>query len=146
VTIRPISHIDIDRTYALAFGTPELRVSSSFGFMDSDEFRAALLDSSSVSLCAADEGSVIGFIHASTRDLDLALEKHWACIVYLAVSPDFRHRGYARQLLAACLQELRRRGITHVYGWARAGGPIIPFLSAGGFSVGHEYVWMDAAL
>jgi predicted N-acetyltransferase YhbS len=146
VVITPASLRDCGPLYDLAASFPELRVSGTNAFMDRDELTAAVTDKAAVCLCARIDGGLVGFIYASTRDLDMPLSKHWACLVYLAVRPELRKRGIAGQLAEACLAELKRRGITHIYGWARVGGAVVPFMEKRGFTRGHEYVWMDRAL
>lgn len=146
VTIKPAQQSDLEELYQLALATPELQVSVSHSFMERDELAAAIIYPQGVLLCARLGEKLVGFVYANVGDLEIPLAAHWACLVYLAVLPEYRKQGIANQLAEVCLAELKKRGITNVYGWARAGGEIVKFLEKRGFTKGHEYVWMDKTI
>ena len=112
--------------------------------MDEDEFRIVLTHPCSTFLVAREGGQLAGFAYATTNDVERSTRTKWACLVYLVVLPAFRRKGVARQLCDATIAELRRRGITHLYGWANAESPaILAFMEQRGFALGHRYVWAD---
>jgi GNAT superfamily N-acetyltransferase len=95
------------------------------------------------------DGLPAGWVQAGPRDrlthltTDYGLEPDgevWAITCFL-VAPDARRRGLARQLLAASLEDLRRRGVRRVQAFPRRGhdlppedmwrGPEATFLEAG---------------
>lgn len=84
---------------------------------------------------SADEGGAhVGFLVA-------LLAGRSACIHHLVVAPEHRHRGVGTDLLARCFEELRRRGVERVGGFAH--GSIRLFLAGEGFREGGTYVWME---
>ena len=125
--------------------TPEFKVSSSGEFMEEDEFMAAIEDTSSVFLLAESGSEVLGFIYANRQDPERASKTKWACLVYLVVKQEYRGRGVAQKLYDSCIEELKKYGITRLYGWANSesDGSIIKFMRKNGFNEGHKYIWMD---
>ncbi len=146
--IRSVRPADFEALYAFAKTIPELRVSASFEFMDPDEFKLAMEASDGVFLCAEADGRPVGFVYANADDPEKrGSEKRWACLVYLAVDLAFRGRGIASTLYARCVEQLRGRGVTHLYGWANVeSGSIVEFMKKRGFAAGHRYMWMDKKL
>lgn len=143
ISIQKADQKDLDELYALALDTPELRVSATHEFMERDEFASAITNPNGVFLVARAANRIIGFVYSSMYDVELPPAMTWGCLVYLVVIPEYRKQGIAKQLTEACLKELKQRGMTHVYGWAKSGGGIIKFMEKHGFTKGHEYVWMD---
>lgn len=149
VTIRKIDAADVPALYALGLATPELQVAETDPFMEPDEFRDAVLATGSVSILAEAEGSPVGFIYASRNDAEKPGQAVWACLVYLAVDAQHRHRGIASALYDACAEELRKAGVKKLYGWAReeeGEKAIQDFLARKGFKPGHRYRWFDTDL
>ena len=148
--IRKAQGVDFFQLYELGKNTPELRVSATEEFMDPDEFVSAMGNRSGVFLLAEENSSgedseTIGFIYANTLDAERTLVKKWACLVYIVVKESHRGKGIAQQLYDACVSELKRFGVTHLYGWARVegNGAILEFMKIQNFSEGRKYVWMD---
>jgi len=149
MNIRKAELTDFAQLYELGNKTPELAVSSSDNFMEPDEFRWAITNPAGIFLLAEEDGQPIAFIYANKKDSDRPYQRdRWACIVYLAVSKDYRKRGIAQSLYSTCEQQLKGAGITKIYAWANAegDGAIIKFNLKQGFSEGHKYVWMDKEL
>lgn len=145
INIRKAAKKDFDALYALGKSTPELQASATEEFMDADEFLSVINSRENVFLIAVIDNIPVGFIYATTNDLDKPLRNKWACLVYLAVSPEYRKRGIAQKLYDACVAELKTRGIRHIYAWANceSDGAIIKFNKKQGFREGHKYIWMD---
>jgi|GEM_PF-618750 GNAT superfamily N-acetyltransferase len=143
--IRRATTDDLRPLYDLGLATPEFKVSGSHSFMEEDEFLSAIADKDGVFLMAEDNGRPVGFVYANWRDMERGPTTHWACLVYLVVDPSRRRAGIAQRLYDACLKELVRAGVRHVYGWANAesDGAIISFMRKNGFAGGHKYLWMD---
>ncbi len=148
IYLRTATSADFERLYALGKSTPEFQVSSSGEFMEPDEFRSAIANAEGVMLLAESGSDIAGFIYASWRDVERGPETRWACLVYLVVKGDYRHRGLAQRLYDACIEDLKKHGVNRLYGWAHAGGDgaIIAFLKKQGFQEGHKYVWMQKEL
>lgn len=145
--IRPARPPDFDKLYALAESVLELRVSARHAFMDPEEFRMSMASPDSVFLVAERDDNIAGFIYADSNDPEKrGAEKKWACLVYLAVAEQHRRQGVATALYEDCIAELKRRGVTHVYGWAGLTHPIAAFLQTHGFEAGRACIWMDRAL
>lgn len=143
--IRPATTADFDSLYELGKDTPELQVSATEEFMAPDEFRWALTDPNAVFLVAQEGDGLHGFVYATADDKEKPLPNKWACLVYLAVAPEFRRRGIATSLYAECVQKLKDMGMTDLYGWAHAqgSGGITQFMQGHGFQEGHLYRWMN---
>lgn len=126
--------------------SPELRVSSSDPILTKEEFLLRLHDPDYL-LLVAEEQTVCGFLLATMSDKDRPLQQRYACIVYLAVHPQFQHRGFGTQLLRSCEGLLQQKGITHLYTWASTEHPgIAALLSRAGFQSGKTYRWMEKKL
>ena|SRR3989344_1492867 len=143
--IRSASLDDFEELYSIGMNTPELQVSATEEFMDTDEFRWSITNPQGIFLLAEENQKIVGFIYANTKDIEKPFEKRYACLVYLVVVPEFRKQGVAKQLYTKCEIRLKEKGITHLYGWAHTEGDsrIIPFMKKQGFAEGHKYVWMD---
>jgi len=147
--IRSASLEDFEELYSIGINTPELKVSASEEFMDAEEFRWSIQNPHGIFLLAENDKptkKITGFVYANAKDtLERPLENKYACLVYLAVVPEFRQQGIAKQLYTDCERRLKEKGITHLYGWAHAEGDsnIIEFMRRQGFAEGHRYVWMD---
>ena len=148
MNIRPARLEEFEGLYEMGRNTPELRVSATEQFMDKDDFRQRIENPSHIFLVAEQEERVIGFICASTKDEDRPLQNRYACLVYIAILPEFRRQGVAQRLYTECERQLKERNITHFYGWANieGKGEIIQFLEKQGFAQGHKYLWMDKKL
>ncbi|SRR3989338_2684301 len=144
MNIRRATIDDFVVLYDLASKTPEFRASATEPFMSLDELRYCIGNPASVFLLAETEKSVVGFIYANTQDVERP--ERYACLVYLAVHPEHRRQGIAKRLYQQCEEELKQRGISYIYGWAKSGGKIIDFMKQEGFTEGHQYVWMDKKL
>lgn len=144
IAIRKALTSDFETVYALAKDTPELKVSGQFPFMEPNELKVVLTDPAALFLVAHKGSELAGFLYANTSDMEVPKNK-WACLTYLVVDPHYRKAGIASKLLDIGLDDLKQRGITHIYGWASLSGDkaIVDFLKRRGFIEGHEYVWMD---
>lgn len=142
-TIRSATAGDLDALYRLALATPELKTSESLDFMDRDELEAVIGNNECIFICAEAGDELVGFIFARMDDIDRPLAKHWACLVYVVVAPKWRGEGIATRLIERCTAQLRGRGVTNVYAWARMEGDVVPFLRGCGFDTGNVYRWMD---
>ncbi len=84
-------------------------------------------DRNSVILCADDDGTVIGFsvtcVSFDEGYLDL-----------VAVSPDYRRQGIARQLLVNTERELKSRGVTHIVLDVRISNPAVELYKSCGYA------------
>ncbi len=151
MNIRPALPDDAPQVYQIGMHTPELNASATEAFMENDEFAGAIENKDSIFLIA-EEGSengrhIVGFLYADTTDKDRPLKHKYACLVYLAVIPAYRNKGIATALYRECEERLRKRGITHMYGWAnRESKEIQGFLRRQGFTAGKACVWMDKKL
>ena len=96
--IRKATLEDFERLYDLGLNTPELQVSATEPFMDPDEFKFCINNQYSVFLLAEDNNNIFGFIYANAKDSERDYEMKWACLVYIAVSKDYRNNGIASQL------------------------------------------------
>lgn len=136
VTIRVAHENDFFPLYNLALRTEELQVSPDNPFMEPAEFTHCLINKEDwIVLTAVDEdGLHAGFIVA-------LVTLRSACIYYLAVAPRFALSRVGTDLLSRCLEELRRRGVKRVGGFAHDN--IRLFLSERGFTEGGTYVWME---
>lgn len=145
MNIRLATLDDFEALYELGKNTPEFTVSKEDTFMDSEEFKYALTDPSCVFLLAEIENRPIGFIYANMIDYHKPLLVQDACLVYLTIIPEFRRAGLAKQLYDTCVDYLKKKGATGIYGWANteSDGAIINFLEREGFDKGHTYTWMD---
>jgi len=145
IHIRAASLDDFEALYSIGKNTPELQVSATEEFMDADEFRWSITNPGGVFLLAEENRKIAGFVYADAKDVERPFEQRYACLVYLAVVPEFRKQGIAKSLYAECERRLKLQGITHLYGWANAEGTsqIIEFMKKHGFAEGHRYVWMD---
>jgi len=143
--IRVASLDDFEALYSIGRNTPELQVSASEEFMDADEFRWSITNPQGVFLLAEENRKIAGFVYANAKDVERPFNHKYACLVYLAVVPEFRKQGIASSLYLECEKKLKLQGITHLYGWANAKGEsqIIDFMKKQGFAEGHRYVWMD---
>lgn len=147
IDIRTVRDDDSRELYALGLETPELKTSASEPFMDEQEFRAAINNRHGVMLLATAGSRIAGFVYANfgESDIERGPGSKWACLVYVVVRPEFRRRGVAQQLSVACISELKRHGMTHVYAWAdtEGDGSVIALMKKNGFHAGHRYMWMD---
>ena len=145
MNISSVVDSDFDMLYRFAKGIPELKVSATEEFMDRDEFKWAMRNPNGIFLVAKIGLKIVGFINANMRDIERPYPRKWACLVYLAVAKDSRKYGIATLLYKACINILKEKGITDVYGWANAesDGAIIAFMKKQGFAEGHKYIWMD---
>ena len=145
MNIRAATTEDFESLYELGLATSEFKVSSSGEFMEPDEFLSSIENPHGTFLLAGYNEEVIGFIYADRRDAERAPKTKWACLVYLVIKPEHRKKGVAQKLYDACGAELKRHGITRVYGWANAesDGSVIAFMKKNGFDEGHKYLWMD---
>lgn len=145
-TIRKAMPEDFDALYRLGLETPEFAASQDGAFMLPEEFRAALGNPDGVMLLAGRDDEVAGFVYANCRDPETPPDGRIACLVYLVVRPRHRGQGIARQLHDACLDVLRARGMTYVYGWARSGADIVGVMRHLGYRSGHEYTFVEKSL
>lgn len=138
---------DFQELYTLGKNTPEFMVSATEDFMSEDEFRWSIQNPDGIFLVAKDEDKIIGFIYATTKDIERTRVDNYSCIVYIVIRPEFRGNGIATSLYNACVKKLKIMGITHLYCWASADGKEVKdFMKKQGFNEGHTYVWMDKAL
>ena len=146
--IRKATIDDFEELYALGKRTPELRVSATEGFMDADEFKWSIKNPDGIFLLAEDRGKVIGFVYANAKDKDRAFENRYACLVYLTVDSNFRRKKIGERLYLECEKQLKKLGITNIYGWAtlESKGGILRFMEKQGYAEGHKYVWVDKKL
>jgi ribosomal protein S18 acetylase RimI-like enzyme len=146
LNIRKTNINDFKQLYSLGLKTPELKVNKKDSFMDRDDFKLRILDKKHIFLVAEEDKKIAGFICASAKDIERPLKNKYACLVYIAVLPEYRKRGIATKLYNECVKKLKRRGITHIYAWADMKSGIINFLKKRGFDEGKPSVWMDRKL
>jgi GNAT superfamily N-acetyltransferase len=147
--VRPAELGDFESAYALGKRTPELRVAGNQDFMDPEEFRWCMTDKKhSVFFVAQHTGTreIIGFVYATSNDMERPYPGKWACLVYMAVDERARREGLGTSLYESCLNSLRMMGCQFVYGWASAGGQIVRFMEDKGFHIGQKYVWVHKEL
>lgn len=146
--IRPAKIAEFDRLYEIGLNTPELRVSANEAFMDKDDFRNRIESPHHIFLIAEKGERIAGFLCVNATKGEGEMQNKYACLVYLVKVPEFRRQGVAQCLYTACEQQLKERGITHIYSWANAegDGAIIEFFKRQGLAEGHRYVWMDKKL
>lgn len=113
--------------------------------MERDEFLSAIENPNGIFLLAENDEAITGFIYASRKDMEHVLKTRWACLVYLVVKPVYRKSGIAQKLYDECVRELKKNGVSKVYGWANSesDGSIVRFMKKNGFKEGQKYVWMD---
>jgi ribosomal protein S18 acetylase RimI-like enzyme len=111
--------------------------------------------SQSIELVAEIEGKVIGLLDIECEneprticsrgpDLD---EKHLAGMIWhLAVHPDFRSQGIARNLLLHAIEESRRLGISRLEAWTRNDIQVEKWYQSQGFQRVESYyhIYMDS--
>ncbi len=145
--IRKANLKDFKELYKLGLNTPELRVSKDEPFMDKDDFKSRILSKRHIFLVAENNEKIAGFICANAKDIDRPLKNKYACLVYIAVLPEYRRHGLATLLYDKCIKELKGMGITHIYGWADADTEAVQkFLISKGFKAGDKCIWMDKKL
>lgn len=146
--IRKATENDFEKLYNIGKITSEFRVSAKEVFMDAEEFKFGIIDPNSVFFVSEENGEITGFVYASLLDHDKPIEKKSACLIYLTVIPEYRHKGIANELYYACEQTLKQMGVSGIYGWANveSDGAIVQFMKKHGFAEGHKYVWMDKEL
>lgn len=142
--IRPAKLSDLESLYELGLNTSELEVSANEPFMDKDEFKSRIKCPKNLFLLAEEKGKLAGFILASSGDTDSPSRDNAACIVYLAVTQEYRRKGIASKLYQKCENKLKQRGFTYLYCLANAESEaILEFNKKQGFTKGHKLVWMD---
>ncbi len=145
--IRQAQITDLEELFTLGKNTPELRTSATEEFMDKEELKWCITNPECVFLVAEENKKLSGFIYVNAKDKERPFPNKYACLVYLAVLPDFRKKGVATLLYEACEKKLKKMGINWLYGWAKKDSePILGFLEKEGFQKGQEYVWMDKKL
>ncbi len=145
--IRKATSNDLSELYEIGKNTPELRVSSTEDFMDEDEFRWSIENSKGIFLIAQQGNKIIGFIYANAKDSDRPFKNKYACLVYLVVLPSHRRNGIATKLYSECEKQLKKLGITHIYGWANLeSSGIIDFMKNHKYKEGKRFVWMNKKL
>lgn len=147
INIRLASLEDLPALYEIGKNTIELKVSSTEEFMSMDELKWSIENPENIFLIAENNNRAVGFIYANSKDKDKPFKDRYACLVYLAVIPEFRRTGIAEKLYSQCEIKLKEIGINFIYGWANADSKqIIKFMKKHGFSEGHKYIWMDKKL
>ena len=142
--IRKATLADFLELYDLGLSTKELRVSADEPFMDKDDFKLRIIDKRHVFLVAEVNKKIVGFICANTKDIDKPLKNKYACLVYIAVSPEYRRKNIGTKLYQYCINKLKKRAITYVYAWADANSkPVQKFLLKENFKAGEKCIWMD---
>lgn len=145
--IRQATRKDFKELYEIGKNTPELKVSSTEVFMDSDEFLFAITDKESVFLVAEEGKKITGFIYAHAKDVHKPVVNKYACLVYIVVVPEFQRKGIATTLYSECEKRIKKKGMTNMYVWANAeSDAIVEFMKKQGFAEGHKYLWMDKKL
>jgi N-acetylglutamate synthase-like GNAT family acetyltransferase len=138
---------DFAELYKIGLKTPELKVVEEDVFMDREDLERRISDKNHVFLVAEDKQKLIGFICANAKDKDSPLIDRYACLVYLVVLPEYRHKNIATLLYDVCISQLKEKGITHVYGLVNSeSGPIQYFMKKQGFRTGKKLIWMDKKL
>ncbi|MEK6830584.1 MAG: GNAT family N-acetyltransferase [Nanoarchaeota archaeon] len=131
----------MDDLYEIGKNTIELKVSSTEDFISIDELRYSIENPENIFLVAENNNKIIGFIYANSKDKDKPFKDKYACLVYLAVIPEFRRNYIAEKLYFECENRLKEVGINFIYGWANAdSNPIIKLMKKYGFSEGHRYI------
>jgi ribosomal protein S18 acetylase RimI-like enzyme len=144
--IRKAKLNDFDSLYEIGLKTPELKVSEDV-FMDKDDFGRRISDKSHIFLVAEDKKKLAGFVCANAKDKDSPLIDRYACLVYLAVLPEYRNRQVGSKLYEKCTSLLKEKGITHAYGLVNSSSkPIQNFMKKQGFQTGKTLIWMDKKL
>ena len=146
--IRIASLEDFVELYQIGKSTPELKVSATEDFMSEEEFKLAIQNPKGLFLISKNNERVNGFLYATTNDMEKSLEQKWACIVYIAVLPEFQKLGYGKSLYNECEKQLKKRGITNIYCWANGedDGKVVEFMKKQGLKKGHQCIWMDKKL
>lgn len=147
MNIREARLEDFAGIYEIGLKTPELKVTEEDVFMDKDDLERRISDKNHVFLVAEDKQKLIGFICANAKDKDSPLIDRYACLVYLAVSPEYRNKHVATLLYDACVLQLKEKGITDAYGLVNSESkPIQKFMEKQGFRTGKKLIWMDKKL
>ena len=146
--IRKAKIEDFNEIYKIGLKTKELQVSSDEPFMDKEDLKLRIKNKKHIFLLAEDKNKIMGFILANIEDTDRPLKNKYACMIYLAITPEFRRKGMATILYKELEAKLKSMQITHVYGWANteSDGSIIKFMENQKFKRGHQYLWMDKKL
>ncbi|MFA7718004.1 MAG: GNAT family N-acetyltransferase [Candidatus Absconditabacterales bacterium] len=148
MTIRKATLQDFDKLYAIGKMTPELKVSAVEEFMDTEEFQRCITNPVGLFLLSEEDNKICGFLYVNAKDLEKPFEDKYACLVYLVVLPQYRKQGIAQKLYDVCVQQLKEKGITHMYCWANTEGQgeIVEFMKKQKFIAGHNYMRMDKKL
>lgn len=134
---------DAIQLHQFGLSIPELKVSSQCEFMTIEELMTAIEEPNGALFLAKCDHSIVGFIFATIGDLDRVSNETQACLVYLAVSSEFRRQGIAQKLYDRLQKELIKRGITYTYIWACPTSGITDFMKRQGYKSGRTCVWMD---
>ncbi len=147
VLVRKANLEDAVRLHVLGAIIPELKVSSQEEWMTLKEVREAVLCSNGEFLVAEVDDTrkgLVGFSYALVGDLDRGTSgRDTACLVYLAVRPNWREQGIARRLYEEVCTRLKGRGVSYVYAWACPSSGVVDLLEKQGWKSGRTCTWMD---
>jgi GNAT superfamily N-acetyltransferase len=143
IIIKKAEFTDANQLYQFGLSIPELKVSSQSEFMTFEELKIAIEEPNGILFLAKCEDSIIGFIFALIGDLDRIANRAQACLVYLAILPEFRRQGIAQKLYDKLQEELIIRDVTYTYVWACPTSGIVNFMKRQGYKPGRTCIWMD---
>lgn len=138
---------DAKELHEFGMTIPEISVSSQVEFMFEDELRNTIANPGAVVFAAWDQnGKIQGFCLGQTGDPDHCTDPSQACLVYIAVSKEWRRSSLATNLYRAVVAELKKRGVTYVYAWACPTSGAVDFFAKQGMVPGRTCVWMDVTI
>ena len=144
MNVRTATIKDFKKLYSLGSRIPELKVDKHEPFMTKEEFKSAIKNPYGVFLLAEEDRKILGFAYANMKDERMYKT---ACLVYLAVHPEYRHRGIGSLLSKERLKRLKRLGVKLVYSWIGANNKRMQkFAREQGFKRGKEFFWFDKKL
>jgi len=141
--IRKATLDDFVELYKLGSSVPELKVTDE-EFMSEADFKWHIKNPKGAFLLAEDNKKIVGFACMSLRERN---EDTYACLVYLAVSPDYRRSHIASELYSKIEQKAKEMGAEYIYGRMDANSePIQKFMKRQDYRFGQACIWVDKKL
>lgn len=88
-------------------------------------------------LVAEFDRRVVGLLFCKVRS------RRWASLENIAVDPRWRQSGLGARLLNDCIDLLDGLDCPGIHGIVRHGNPALSFFKSHGFSLGHDFTWIE---
>jgi ribosomal protein S18 acetylase RimI-like enzyme len=129
---------ELEEIYKVGKSISELKVSDEI-FMSKKDLDFCIRNKDGFFLVAKEFGKVIGFSYGVKE------APTYASMMYTAVIPAYRRRGLGKTLLRKCMKEMKRRGVSSVYGLV-TNNKAVAFLKKLGYKRGKTLIWMSRKL